>query len=97
MSKHTYWYTIADDDADPPRRWPITLPYEYDLTDQNDVREIAGAIADPWDIGPENESIDVHLYGSEHGPIAATVAIYLVTMPSYHAGRVVMAQQEASE
>jgi hypothetical protein len=94
--KHTYWYTIADDDADPPRRWPITVPHAYDLTDQDEIRRLAEAIADRWE-AQEDETAKLQLYRTETGPLIATVTVEPITTVSYHAGRVVMAQQEPSE
>jgi hypothetical protein len=96
--KHTYWYTIADDDADPPRRWPITVPHEYDLQDQNDIRDLSETITDRWECEVDAPA-KVLLYTSETGPLIATVTVEPVTTVSYHAGRVVMwfDEREASE
>ena len=92
--KHTYWYTVADDDADPPLRWRITVPHEYDLTDRDEARRLAEAIADRWEV-EEEDAVDLYLYASEHGPLVATVTVEPVTEISYHAGRVVMAREYA--
>jgi hypothetical protein len=89
--KHTYWYSTDDRDAeDPPRRWPITAPYEYDLRDRDEIRRLSEVIADRWEC-EEDDAVDLHLYRTETGPLIATVTVEPVTTVSYHAGRVVMA------